>query len=188
MIDAKEVSAAHRARYFWGNLPGMNRLVCEWWENQPSICHIEWKNIDKKLFKTLRILYFVFVFFDHIPNVYNFVLFIFFKFDCLGLSAKLFYGKIRIVLYHREWSYTTQTRGKNVHCIFGWTRSVRQSLYLFLYKPLIGNVPSYGSSMLVWSTAPHYINGCPTVSSVTSDCIYMHSNTLILTGIRLYSR
>uniref|UniRef100_A0A8B9LGA5 DNA (cytosine-5-)-methyltransferase 3 alpha b n=2 Tax=Astyanax mexicanus TaxID=7994 RepID=A0A8B9LGA5_ASTMX len=23
--DAKEVSAAHRARYFWGNLPGMNR-------------------------------------------------------------------------------------------------------------------------------------------------------------------
>ena len=27
MIDAKDVSAAHRARYFWGNLPGMNRLV-----------------------------------------------------------------------------------------------------------------------------------------------------------------
>ncbi|XP_029816020.1 DNA (cytosine-5)-methyltransferase 3A-like, partial [Manacus vitellinus] len=27
MIDAKEVSAAHRARYFWGNLPGMNRLL-----------------------------------------------------------------------------------------------------------------------------------------------------------------
>ncbi|XP_076128981.1 DNA (cytosine-5-)-methyltransferase 3 alpha a isoform X2 [Alosa pseudoharengus] len=25
MIDAKEVSAAHRARYFWGNLPGMKR-------------------------------------------------------------------------------------------------------------------------------------------------------------------
>uniref|UniRef100_A0A8C5HIE0 DNA (cytosine-5-)-methyltransferase n=1 Tax=Gouania willdenowi TaxID=441366 RepID=A0A8C5HIE0_GOUWI len=25
MIDAKEVSAAHRSRYFWGNLPGMNR-------------------------------------------------------------------------------------------------------------------------------------------------------------------
>nr|XP_013999075.1 unnamed protein product [Salmo salar] len=25
MIDAKEVSAAHRARYFWGNLPGMGR-------------------------------------------------------------------------------------------------------------------------------------------------------------------
>uniref|UniRef100_A0A672KPQ7 DNA (cytosine-5-)-methyltransferase n=1 Tax=Sinocyclocheilus grahami TaxID=75366 RepID=A0A672KPQ7_SINGR len=25
MIDAKEVSAAHRARYFWGNLPGMYR-------------------------------------------------------------------------------------------------------------------------------------------------------------------
>ncbi|XP_071777425.1 DNA (cytosine-5-)-methyltransferase 3 alpha a isoform X6 [Centroberyx gerrardi] len=25
MIDAKEVSAAHRARYFWGNLPGMAR-------------------------------------------------------------------------------------------------------------------------------------------------------------------
>lgn len=32
MIDAKEVSAAHRARYFWGNLPGMNRLVGEWGE------------------------------------------------------------------------------------------------------------------------------------------------------------
>ncbi|KAG7229228.1 hypothetical protein INR49_013020 [Caranx melampygus] len=30
MIDAKEVSAAHRARYFWGNLPGMNRLVGQW--------------------------------------------------------------------------------------------------------------------------------------------------------------
>jgi DNA (cytosine-5)-methyltransferase 3A len=29
MIDAKEVTAAHRARYFWGNLPGMNRLVRE---------------------------------------------------------------------------------------------------------------------------------------------------------------
>ncbi|KAM4771276.1 DNA (cytosine-5)-methyltransferase 3A-like [Rhinophrynus dorsalis] len=29
MIDAKYVSAAHRARYFWGNLPGMGRpLVC----------------------------------------------------------------------------------------------------------------------------------------------------------------
>ncbi len=28
MIDAKEVSAAHRARYFWGNLPGMNRYGC----------------------------------------------------------------------------------------------------------------------------------------------------------------
>ncbi|XP_030921485.1 LOW QUALITY PROTEIN: DNA (cytosine-5)-methyltransferase 3A, partial [Geospiza fortis] len=27
MIDAKEVSAAHRARYFWGNLPGMNSLT-----------------------------------------------------------------------------------------------------------------------------------------------------------------
>lgn len=25
MIDARDVSAAHRARYFWGNLPGMNR-------------------------------------------------------------------------------------------------------------------------------------------------------------------
>ncbi|XP_075451432.1 DNA (cytosine-5)-methyltransferase 3A-like isoform X3 [Ascaphus truei] len=30
MIDAREVSAAHRARYFWGNLPGMNRLVSAW--------------------------------------------------------------------------------------------------------------------------------------------------------------
>lgn len=27
MIDAVKVSAAHRARYFWGNLPGMNRFV-----------------------------------------------------------------------------------------------------------------------------------------------------------------
>ncbi|XP_074868322.1 DNA (cytosine-5)-methyltransferase 3B isoform X3 [Carettochelys insculpta] len=26
MIDAVKVSAAHRARYFWGNLPGMNRI------------------------------------------------------------------------------------------------------------------------------------------------------------------
>ncbi|XP_006824674.1 DNA (cytosine-5)-methyltransferase 3C-like, partial [Saccoglossus kowalevskii] len=25
LVDAKDVSAAHRARYFWGNLPGMNR-------------------------------------------------------------------------------------------------------------------------------------------------------------------
>uniref|UniRef100_A0A8C1W2E9 DNA (cytosine-5-)-methyltransferase n=1 Tax=Cyprinus carpio TaxID=7962 RepID=A0A8C1W2E9_CYPCA len=28
MIDAIEVSAAHRARYFWGNLPGMKRPLC----------------------------------------------------------------------------------------------------------------------------------------------------------------
>ena len=28
MIDAKDVSAQHRARYFWGNIPGMNRYVC----------------------------------------------------------------------------------------------------------------------------------------------------------------
>jgi len=35
MIDAKEVSAAHRARYFWGNLPGMNRLVRA---PQPLVC------------------------------------------------------------------------------------------------------------------------------------------------------
>uniref|UniRef100_A0A8D0HJH5 DNA (cytosine-5-)-methyltransferase n=1 Tax=Sphenodon punctatus TaxID=8508 RepID=A0A8D0HJH5_SPHPU len=26
MVDAIKVSAAHRARYFWGNLPGMNRI------------------------------------------------------------------------------------------------------------------------------------------------------------------
>ncbi|XP_010173868.1 DNA (cytosine-5)-methyltransferase 3B-like, partial [Antrostomus carolinensis] len=26
MIDAVKISAAHRARYFWGNLPGMNRI------------------------------------------------------------------------------------------------------------------------------------------------------------------
>lgn len=32
MIDAIKVSAAHRARYFWGNLPGMNRY--EPWEGQ----------------------------------------------------------------------------------------------------------------------------------------------------------
>ena len=25
VVDAKEISAAHRARYFWGNVPGMNR-------------------------------------------------------------------------------------------------------------------------------------------------------------------
>jgi len=25
VVDAKEISPAHRARYFWGNLPGMNR-------------------------------------------------------------------------------------------------------------------------------------------------------------------
>uniref|UniRef100_A0AAQ4NUU0 DNA (cytosine-5-)-methyltransferase n=1 Tax=Gasterosteus aculeatus aculeatus TaxID=481459 RepID=A0AAQ4NUU0_GASAC len=28
MMDAIEVSAAHRARYFWGNMPGMNRPLC----------------------------------------------------------------------------------------------------------------------------------------------------------------
>lgn len=32
VVDAKEISPAHRARYFWGNLPGMNRwfviIVC----------------------------------------------------------------------------------------------------------------------------------------------------------------
>lgn len=28
MIDAVKVSPAHRARYFWGNLPGMNRYKC----------------------------------------------------------------------------------------------------------------------------------------------------------------
>lgn len=43
MIDAKEVSAAHRARYFWGNLPGMNRSVraprlraCPAWRGLPK--------------------------------------------------------------------------------------------------------------------------------------------------------
>ena len=25
IVDARDISAAHRARYFWGNLPGMNR-------------------------------------------------------------------------------------------------------------------------------------------------------------------
>ena len=29
MIDAKDVSAQHRARYFWGNIPGMNRYVVD---------------------------------------------------------------------------------------------------------------------------------------------------------------
>uniref|UniRef100_A0A8C2KQK4 DNA (cytosine-5-)-methyltransferase n=1 Tax=Cyprinus carpio TaxID=7962 RepID=A0A8C2KQK4_CYPCA len=29
MIDAVKVSPAHRARYFWGNLPGMNRYMVE---------------------------------------------------------------------------------------------------------------------------------------------------------------
>ncbi len=27
VVDAREISAAHRARFFWGNLPGMNRYV-----------------------------------------------------------------------------------------------------------------------------------------------------------------
>ena len=27
VVDAKDISPARRARYFWGNLPGMNRLV-----------------------------------------------------------------------------------------------------------------------------------------------------------------
>lgn len=27
VVDAKEISPAHRARYFWGNLPGMNRWI-----------------------------------------------------------------------------------------------------------------------------------------------------------------
>ena len=27
VVDAKDISAAHRARYFWGNLPGMNRAT-----------------------------------------------------------------------------------------------------------------------------------------------------------------
>ncbi|XP_059501650.1 DNA (cytosine-5)-methyltransferase 3A isoform X3 [Stegostoma tigrinum] len=36
MIDAKEVSAAHRARYFWGNLPGMNRAPTgDTWTRMP---------------------------------------------------------------------------------------------------------------------------------------------------------
>ena len=25
VVDAKDISATHRARYFWGNIPGMNR-------------------------------------------------------------------------------------------------------------------------------------------------------------------
>lgn len=27
VVDAKDISSAHRARYFWGNLPGMNRTA-----------------------------------------------------------------------------------------------------------------------------------------------------------------
>lgn len=27
VVDAREISAAHRARYFWGNIPGMNRCT-----------------------------------------------------------------------------------------------------------------------------------------------------------------
>ena len=27
VVDAKHISAKHKARYFWGNLPGMNRPV-----------------------------------------------------------------------------------------------------------------------------------------------------------------
>ena len=27
VVDAKDISATHRARYFWGNIPGMNRSV-----------------------------------------------------------------------------------------------------------------------------------------------------------------
>ncbi|KAG9333234.1 hypothetical protein JZ751_012954 [Albula glossodonta] len=39
MIDAIEVSAAHRARYFWGNLPGMNSspTVISETESPPSL-------------------------------------------------------------------------------------------------------------------------------------------------------
>ncbi|XP_077443360.1 DNA (cytosine-5)-methyltransferase 3A-like isoform X9 [Stigmatopora argus] len=35
MIDAKEVSAAHRARYFWGNLPGMSSILTISSTNRP---------------------------------------------------------------------------------------------------------------------------------------------------------
>ena len=28
IINAKEISAQQRTRYFWGNLPGMNRAMC----------------------------------------------------------------------------------------------------------------------------------------------------------------
>lgn len=37
MIDAIEVSAAHRARYFWGNLPGMNRWADASSETRPAL-------------------------------------------------------------------------------------------------------------------------------------------------------
>eukprot|EP00794_Sanderia_malayensis_P010940 gene10940-12101_t len=41
MLDAKDVSAQHRARYFWGNLPGMNRpahpLPCDKLELQDCL-------------------------------------------------------------------------------------------------------------------------------------------------------
>ena len=38
MIDAIEVSAAHRARYFWGNLPGMNRCVLDMLPVTGAVC------------------------------------------------------------------------------------------------------------------------------------------------------
>ncbi len=47
MIDAKEVSAAHRARYFWGNLPGMNRLVGS------GLLFISWFNLSHYHFTSL---------------------------------------------------------------------------------------------------------------------------------------
>lgn len=56
MIDAKEVSAAHRARYFWGNLPGMNRWVSKWWAKQqpPAYMIYEIKSINKEMFETVK--------------------------------------------------------------------------------------------------------------------------------------
>lgn len=40
MIDAIEVSAAHRARYFWGNLPGMNRYDRDTRGHGGCVCYV----------------------------------------------------------------------------------------------------------------------------------------------------
>ncbi|XP_023254223.1 DNA (cytosine-5)-methyltransferase 3C-like, partial [Seriola lalandi dorsalis] len=37
LIDAVKVSPAHRARYFWGNLPGMNRPLATSLDNKAAL-------------------------------------------------------------------------------------------------------------------------------------------------------
>ena len=39
LIDAVKVSPAHRARYFWGNLPGMNRYDTHLLTNADGLVH-----------------------------------------------------------------------------------------------------------------------------------------------------